>query len=85
MTYDFFFELRLHIFITLGNIMQLYKTITTDKETGDTGISYQGSQTEASKARSEAKKNGYKAESQTINVPTAKGPLLEWLNENVAA
>lgn len=62
--------------------MQIYKTFATHRETGDTAISYQGSQTEASKARAGAKANGCKAESQTINIPTAKGPLLDWLNEN---
>ena len=64
--------------------MQLYKTFATN-ENGQTDVSFQGSQTEASKARSAAKKDGFKAESQTINIPTAKGPLLDWLNENVKA
>ena len=65
--------------------MQLYKTFYTD-ETGKEQVTWQGSQTEASKARSTAKANGYKKpESQTVNVPTAKGPLLDWLNENVKA
>lgn len=62
--------------------MILYKTYTTN-EHGQQTVSFQGSQTDASKARSAAKKEGFKAESQTINVPTAKGPLLDWLNENV--
>lgn len=63
--------------------MQIYKTYATN-ENGQTDVSWQGSQTEASKARSAAKKDGYKkAESQTVNIPTAKGPLLDWLNENV--
>ena len=65
--------------------MLLYKTSVTNKETGVIATSYQGSQTEASKARSAAKAAGFKAESQTINIPTAKGPLLEWLNEHAAA
>ena len=63
--------------------MNLYKTYATDKTTQAVTVSFQGSQTEASKARSAAKADGFKAESQTIEVPTAKGPLLEWLNENV--
>lgn len=64
--------------------MQIYKTFVSDKKTGDVvAVSFQGSQTEASKARSMAKVDGLKAESQTINIPTAKGPLLDWLNENV--
>lgn len=63
--------------------MNLYKTYATDKETGTTKVSFQGSLTEASKVRSGAKANGCKAESQTINVPTSKDGLLEWLNKNV--
>lgn len=64
--------------------MQIYKTFVSDKKTGGVvAVSFQGSQTEASKARSMAKMGGLKAESQTINIPTAKGPLLDWLNENV--
>jgi hypothetical protein len=72
-----------------GKSMILYKTFAT--HTNDAGnsvevVSFQGSQTEASKARAVAKKDGHKnVESQTVNVPTAKGPLLEWLNENVTA
>ena len=71
--------------------MQLYKTFLThtDKaaDTEPTGvtISWQGSQTEASKARSAGKARGYKAESQTVNVPTAKGPLIDWLNANATS
>lgn len=67
--------------------MNLYKTYITDAGPAEpvTKVSFQGSQTEASKARSAAKKDGYKAESQTIDVPTSKGPLLAWLNENVKA
>ena len=62
--------------------MQLYKT-TYANEDGSVMTSYQGSQTEASKARTSIKKDGYgKPETQTINIPTAKGPLIEWLNEN---
>jgi hypothetical protein len=66
--------------------MQLYKTISTTTDNELTRkVSWQASQTEASKARSAAKKDGLKAETQTVNVPTAKGPLIDWLNENVAA
>jgi hypothetical protein len=61
--------------------MNLYKTTATN-ESGQKDVSFQGSQTEASKARSAAKKDGCKAESQTINVPTSKDGLLEWLNAN---
>lgn len=65
--------------------MQIYKTYATDKTTNAVSISWQASQTEASKARTAAKAAGAKAESATVNIPTAKGPLLEWLNENVKA
>lgn len=71
--------------IFLKATMQIYKTFTTNKETGVVAISFQGSQTESSKARSAAKAAGFKAESQTIEVPTNKGPLLAWLNENVTS
>ena len=59
--------------------MLLYKTTTTD------GVSFQGSQTEASKARSALKTQGFKPETQTIEVPTNKAGLLEWLNANVTS
>lgn len=67
--------------------MILYKTFVTDTGPAEpvTTVSWQASQTDASKVRGAAKKNGCKAESQTVNIPTAKGPLLEWLNENVTA
>ena len=61
--------------------MQLYKT-TYANEDGAVITSFQGSQTEASKARSALKKEGHKPETHTFNIPTAKGPLIEWLNEN---
>lgn len=63
--------------------MNLYKTYVTDKATAAVTVSWQASQTDASKVRGAAKANGFKAESQTVAVPTSKGPLLEWLNENV--
>jgi hypothetical protein len=63
--------------------MQIYKTIR-DPSTG-AGLSWQSSQTEASKARAALKKEGFKPETVTVNIPTAKGPLIEWLNENVTA
>lgn len=69
--------------------MQIYKTtaVYNGISTASTPdrISWQASQTEASKARTAAKSDGYKATSQTVNIPTAKGPLLEWLNENVTS
>jgi hypothetical protein len=63
--------------------MVIYKTIQ-DPSTG-AGITWQASQTEASKQRSALKKQGFKPETETVNIPTAKGPLIEWLNENVTA
>lgn len=65
--------------------MQLYRTNAISREDGEPvpAITWQASQTEASKARSALKAAGFKAESQTVNIPTSKGPLIEWLNENV--
>lgn len=68
--------------------MQIYKTVAVDTGIPATRpdiVTWQASQTEASKARSAAKLDGRKAETRTVNIPTAKGPLLEWLNENVKA
>jgi hypothetical protein len=61
--------------------MIVYKTFTTSTE-GVQSISWQASQTEASKARGAAKKLGFKAESQTVNILTSKSALIEWLNKN---
>lgn len=63
--------------------MQIYKTIQ-DPSAGS-GVTWQASQTEASKRRGELKRQGFKPETVTVNIPTAKGPLIEWLNENVTA
>ncbi len=69
--------------------MQLYKTTAIDTAVAFAQrpdvITWQASQTDASKARTAAKADGRKAISQTVGVPTAKGPLLAWLNENVKA
>lgn len=58
--------------------MKLYKT------TSSTGvISFQGSLTEASKARNAPREPGVpKPTSQEINVPVTKDALLDWLNAN---
>ena len=64
--------------------MLLYKT-TYANEDGATITSFQGSQTESSKARSAAKALKFKPETQTIEVPTNKSGLLEWLNANVTS
>jgi hypothetical protein len=64
--------------------MQLYKTHHFPGDAANrVSVSWQASLTEASKKRAELKRQGYKPETQTINIPTAKGPLLDWLNENV--
>ena len=68
--------------------MQIYKTIAVDTDipvTRPNRVSWQASQTEASKARTAAKADKMKAETRTVNIPTAKGPLIEWLNDNVTA
>lgn len=61
--------------------MLIYKT-TKDSSIGES-ISWQASQTEASKARAQLKREGFKPTTTTVNIPTAKGPLIEWLNANV--
>ena len=64
--------------------MKLYKTYGT--KTGEPDVvSWQASQTDAGKTRAELRRQGLKAESQTVEVPTSKGPLIEWLNANVKA
>ena len=68
--------------------MKIYKTIATDTSVPATRpdvISWQASQTEASKARTAAKADKRKGETQTVDIPTAKGPLIDWLNANCAA
>lgn len=66
--------------------MQLYKTIATFAEDDSTTVSFQGSQTEASKKRTALKAEGFvKPTSQTIEVPTSKAGLLVWLNANVTS
>lgn len=72
--------------------MLLYKTtypIGNDDGSVETTITkWGGSQTEATKHRVEGKSKcaAYrKPETQTIEVPTNKAGLLEWLNANVTA
>ena len=67
--------------------MLLYKTTaTTAFPDAICKVSFQGSQTEASKARTALKAEGCgKPTSQTIEVPTNKAGLLEWLNANVTS
>jgi hypothetical protein len=74
--------LHQHHFYTIYEdpLMRIYRTYAEPKTMQ--GISYQASQTEASKARGELKRLGHKPETQTIDIPTAKGLLIDWLNEN---
>ncbi len=62
--------------------MQIYRTEYVN-EINATIMSWQSSQTEASKQRAALKRAGFKPETATVNIPTAKGPLIDWLNENV--
>lgn len=64
--------------------MKLYKTTGVHKDLDQPNeVSWQASQTDASKARTALKASGRKATSATVEVPTSKGGLLDWLNENV--
>ena len=71
--------------------MKLYKTRATrsapETDLGsDVRVSWQGSQTEASKARTAFRAEGFKKSdvtSQEMDVPTTKDALMDWLNENV--
>ena len=70
--------------------MLLYKTTHKQDKPEErtqtiTVVSFQGSQTESSKARSALKAQGFKPETQTIEVPINKSGLLEWLNANVTS
>lgn len=65
--------------------MLIYKTVVTTDDPEHRAVSWQASQTEASKARSALKKMGYKPTTATVDIPTAKGPLIEWLNKNVTS
>lgn len=63
--------------------MKLYKTtgVTSDDQIL---VSWQSSQTEASKARTALKQQGcIKPTSQEMNVPVTRDALIEWLNANV--
>ena len=67
--------------------MQIYKTTgrCTRVPPRPDVVSWQASQTEASKQRTAYKADDRKGESQTVNFPSGKGGILEWLNENVKA
>lgn len=61
--------------------MQIYRT-TADTESHSLQ-SWQGSLSDASKARTAYKAQGYRSTSEPVEVPTNKAGLLAWLNENV--
>lgn len=64
--------------------MQLYKINYVNETSVVRHIKWCGSQTDASKIRAGLRGNGFKViDTETVDVPTAKGPLIEWLNENV--
>lgn len=64
--------------------MLLYKTSTPGKK-DNVAFTWGGSQTEATKHRVAAKAMGFKPETQTVEVPTNKAGLLEWLNANMTS
>ena len=66
--------------------MEVFKTLAS-KDGGPITVSWQASKTEAAIARKRlAIEHGWAdVTTQTINVPTSKGPLVEWLNANVRA
>lgn len=63
--------------------MQLYRTTANSKDAGKTPhVSWQGSMSDASKQRTTLKAEGVwgKPESVSVDVPTSKTALLDWLN-----
>lgn len=66
--------------------MVLYKTIFCVAASTVEQCTWQASQADASKERAQRKRDGFKVVgTQTVEVPTTKGPLLEWLNDHVKA
>lgn len=66
--------------------MQLYRIEYTNKTSTEQMAEWCGSQTDAAKTRAKLRSEGFKiGETLTVDVPTSKGPLLEWLNANVRA
>lgn len=66
--------------------MQLYKIIYVNKPSTDQMVKWCGSQDDASKTRAGLRSTGFTVlDTKTVNVPTTKGALLEWLNEHVRA
>lgn len=66
--------------------MQLYKINYINKPSTDQMVKWCGSQTDASKTRAGLRSTGFTViDTKTVDVPTAKGPLIEWLNKNARA
>lgn len=69
--------------------MNVYKVTgknNSGSEAPDTETRWAGSQTEAAKARKALGEAGFKRseiETHTVEIPTNKDGLLEWLNKNV--
>lgn len=63
--------------------MEIFKTSVTIPGEG-VMVSWQASPTEAAMARKRSVVEGFPGvTTQTINIPTSKGPLVAWLNANV--
>jgi len=64
--------------------MQLYRINYADMNTNAIACVWASSQTDAAKTRAKLRGDGHKVgETLTVDVPTSKGPLLEWLNANM--
>lgn len=64
--------------------MQLYRINYANKPSTEQMTEWCGSQTDAAKTRARLRSGGFTVtDTKTVDVPTAKGPLLEWLNANV--
>jgi hypothetical protein len=66
--------------------MLFYKTIYTPAASTVEMCKWGSSQTDASKTRAQLKRDGFKVVgTQTVDIPTGKGGLLDWLNANVTS
>lgn len=66
--------------------MQLYKIIYANKPSTEPTVKWCGSQDDASKTRAGLRGAGFTViDTKTVDVPTAKGALIAWLNENTRA
>ena len=65
--------------------MKFYKTTATSKlDERETFTTWQVSQGDAAASRAAGRKLGHRVETETLDIPTAKQGLLEWLNANEA-